>query len=712
MNRKNEASFFFRQLEELYRAVFRKRPTTLIKGEEWFQSCQIVFGYLGIDLDPTLREAQTLESLAEAYDVAYRTVRLREKWWEEDHGPLLGFRLETNTPLVLVVKGKEYVAIDPNTNEERRVADSFETIGSTAIMFYLPTGGDMSSLRTLWHTLFIQNGKLYLFFTLVGILGVLVGFMLPVANQLLFDYIIPLSKWEVYTQLLIGLVVVAVSTFSFSLLRAYAVLKLNAIVTNRLQMGLWNRIFRLPMDFFRKFAKGDLLQRTLVFQEIQDTLSQQSLTIIFNGVFSFFYLIAMFVYSKVLSLVGLAIILLYSLVSIAVILVRIRYEKKFLASEGRMQGFLVQAIRMFPKLRVSSSEKRIYEKWSQEFAFNQSVNYKAMNLETILSTASFTLPTFFTFSLFTAYIFWMKESLSVGSFLAFSAAFSPFSIAFLGLVEAVSGFAELIPYIARVKPILSTPLITDQGKSDPGVISGEITVNQLSFRYSDHTPYVLNDLYLEINPGQFIGLVGPSGCGKSTLCRLLFGMETAQKGSVSYGEYDLKGIAMRKFSMQVVFALQEGGIFAGSIFENITCGNRYEPDVIKNALRDSTLGEDLSSFPMGLDTFLTSGTGILSGGQKQKVLLARCLVKEPRVLILDEALNSMDNTTRERILDQLLARKMTLIVSAHNLATFKRADQIFVFEQQRLVASGTLEQLREHPGLFQRYYKSQMRLLG
>ena len=211
---------------------------------------------------------------------------------------------------------------------------------------------------------------------------------------------------------------------------------------------------------------------------------------------------------------------------------------------------------------------------------------------------------------------------------------------------------------------------------------------------------ILSDINLEIEPGKFIALVGPSGCGKSTLLRLLLGFERPEVGQIMFDSYDLDSLSINSVRRQIGTVLQSAKINSGSILENISGNHQLALDDVLAAVRDAGLEEDIEQMPMGLHTIISEGGGNISGGQRQRLLIARALVKDPRILLLDEATSALDNRTQAIVTDSLNRRKVTRVAIAHRLSTIHDADKIIVMNQGQIDQVGTFEELAQMPGLF------------
>jgi ATP-binding cassette subfamily C protein len=292
------------------------------------------------------------------------------------------------------------------------------------------------------------------------------------------------------------------------------------------------------------------------------------------------------------------------------------------------------------------------------------------------------------------------EPMSIGAFLAFNAAFSQFLSACIQIMESVESVLGAVPQYQRSKPIFETLPESDDEKSDPGELTGKLEINQVSFSYDSDSPPVLENITIFANPGEFIALVGPSGSGKSTIARLLLGFEKADSGSIFYDERDINGLDVRALRRQMGVVLQNGQVMSGDMMENIIGSAFLTVEDAWEAARMSGLEDDIRAMPMGMHTIVSDGGSTLSGGQRQRLLIARALVRKPKILIFDEATSALDNETQSVVNRSLEKLNTTRIVIAHRLSTIVNADRIYVIEKGRVVQSGKYSELIKTKGVF------------
>jgi ABC-type bacteriocin/lantibiotic exporter with double-glycine peptidase domain len=260
----------------------------------------------------------------------------------------------------------------------------------------------------------------------------------------------------------------------------------------------------------------------------------------------------------------------------------------------------------------------------------------------------------------------------------------------------------------RAAPLLRAAPERSALRRDPGRLSGKLDVTNVAFRYSPDAPPALNGVSIQAAAGEFIAIVGPSGSGKSTLIRLLLGLEQPLQGTIQYDGQDLRHLDSELVRRQIGVVLQNGKLFPGTLYENIIGSYPGTIDDAREAARQAGIEADIRALPMGMHTVVTEATAAFSGGQVQRLIIARALVGKPRILIFDEATSSLDNVTQAIITQSLSRLAVTRIVIAHRLTTVRQADRIYVFDKGRIAQTGKYDELVKAPGPFAEFAKRQL----
>ena len=299
------------------------------------------------------------------------------------------------------------------------------------------------------------------------------------------------------------------------------------------------------------------------------------------------------------------------------------------------------------------------------------------------------------------YFLSVKSGVSVADYYAFTAAYGMVSVAFSSLVGLGLQAARIRPIMEVSKPILEAVPEVSEDKEIVTKISGSIEISHVTFRYEDGASNVLDDVSVKIRPGQYVAVVGKTGCGKSTLLRILLGFETVQKGAVYYDGKDISKIDLKSLRKNIGVVTQDGKLFQGDIFSNIVISAPWlSMEDAWEAAEVAGIADDIRDMPMGMSTMISEGSGGISGGQKQRLMIARAVAPKPKVLMFDEATSALDNITQKKISAALDKLNCTRIVIAHRLSTIRQCDRIIVLDGGKIVEDGTYEELLENKGFF------------
>ncbi len=673
-----------------------------------FESATRVGRVMGITIKPypdLLRGRQIanpLEEIARASRVRIREVLLRDDWYRHDNGPLVAFMQEDNKPVALLpISSTRYVMFDPLTNNRRIVGrGTAARLAPRAYTFYRPLPDRPLTPGDLLRFGLAGTRSDLIMLLLMGLIGGVLGLAPAIATAYLFNTLIPEAQVDRLWLIATLLALVALAAGVFEVVRGIALKRVEARVDYSVQAAIMDRVLKLPVSFFRHYSAGDLGERTLAFNTIRQTLSRTATTTVLLVAFSIFQLILLFVYSWQLALVGLALVLLFGVLVSALSVAQMRWERTLADLRGRISGQVLQYINGIAKFRVAGAEERAFAAWAANFAQQRRMAFRARVVGNQLSVFNAMYPLLSMMALFGVTASVDSIDLSVGNFLAFYTAFNAFLLASISFTGSLRSVLSVIPSYERARPILETEPEVDAYKADPGELSGQIEVSHVSFRYDPSLAPVLKDISLSIRSGEFVALVGPSGCGKSTLLRLLLGFDLPEAGSIYYDGQDLATLDIGSVRRQIGVVLQDGRLMTGSIYQNIVGAANLDLDLAWEAAERVGLADDIKRMPMGMYTWISEGGGNFSGGQKQRLLIARALVNKPRMLYLDEATSALDNRSQEAITQALNDLDATRVVVAHRLSTIRQADRIYVVDAGRIVQTGRYEDLIAIRGLF------------
>ena len=541
-----------------------------------------------------------------------------------------------------------------------------------------------------------------------GMMVGLLGLVVPLMAGVIIDRVIPQGDRNQLVTLGLLILVVVTASALYRGVQNLAVLRMQTRLGMELQAAIWDRVLNLPVSFFRDYSAGDLGNRIMGISKIQQILSGTIIGAILAGIFSLFSLALLFYYSTTLALVAAGLVAVSLLVTLWLSRVQVKYQRTMTALQGEISSIALQAFAGISKLRASGSESRVFANWGERFAEYKRTSFLARDAQNKLTvfSAGYQLVTLMT--IFGVIAFSAGETLTTGQFIAFNAAFVQFFMAVMGLSQAAVAVMNVVPLYERVKPVLEAHPEVDEVRRHPGELTGKIELSHVSFRYDEDGPLIIDDVSMEINPGEFVALVGPSGSGKSTIMRLLLGFEQPEAGAIYYDGQNLSQVDVREMRRMIGVVLQNGSVMVGDIFTNIIGTRSF---TIKDAWKASEMAglkADIEAMPMGMHTIVNQGGTTLSGGQRQRLLIARAIVNRPRIIFFDEATSALDSKTQAIVSDSVESLQATRIVVAHRLGTIKDADRIYVMDEGRVVEQGTYEELMRANGLFSHLAERQL----
>ena len=651
---------------------------------------------------------EPLQAIARSSRLRMRRVLLRDRWWRQQSGPLVGFREADNRPVALLPQSGGYERFDPVDNTRTPVQEhTAEELAPNAYMFYRSLPERLLTAVDVLQFALSGRGQDLVAIVFTGIAAALLAMLTPQATAILIDNAIPDSNRVLLLQIGVGLFVAAFAITLFRLSQGFSLLRVETLTDTATQAAVWDRLLNLPVSFFRQYTTGDLQSRVTSISQIRRQLSGPILIKLVSGLFALLNFVLLLYYSAKLALIAVVAATVTTAVTIVSGSLIVRKVRPLLEIKGELFGQTVQLIDGISKLRIAGAEERAFAFWSQSYARQIKLELSTQNVEDVIALFNTVLPTltsgvlfWFTVQLLTEAKTTGEFALTIGTFVAFKTAFGNFIQGATDVSNTVAGVLQVVPQWKRSRPILETIPEVNLNRADPGQLLGRIGVDLVSFRYRADGPLVLHDITIRAEPGEFIALVGSSGSGKSTLLRLLLGFETPEDGTIYFDGQDLSGLDVAAVRRQLGVVLQSGRLMTGSVFDNLAGGAQITLDEAWEAIRMAGIADDIATMPMGLHTVLSEGGSNLSGGQRQRLLIARALVLKPRILLFDEATSALDNRTQAIVSESLEQLQVTRIVIAHRLSTIRQANRIYVLEAGRVVQQGSFDELASQPGLF------------
>ncbi|AYC36712.1 NHLP bacteriocin export ABC transporter permease/ATPase subunit [Streptomyces griseorubiginosus] len=681
-----------------------KRRATAADADASYAACRLVADAAGITLAENGHSGtesdrlDPVERIALASRVRIRSVRLDGSWWRDDVGPLVGHRALSGAPVALLWRRGGYVAVHPATGRETPIEkDNAEEFEPRAVMFYRPLPDRKLSPLGLVRFSMRGTGGDVTNLLLSGLVTVAIGALVPIATGKVLGEFVPKAQTGLIVQVCLAVMVSGVVTAAFMLLQNLTMLRLEGRIEATLQPAVWDRLLRLPTKFFTERSTGELASQAMGISSIRRMMAGIGPTVAQSVTVGAMNLGLLFWYSVPMAMAAIAMLVVIAAGFLGLGLWQVRWQRRLVVLGNKLNNQAFQTLRGLPKLRVAAAENYAYAAWASEFARSRELQQKVgriKNLTTVLGSVYLPLCTLLMFMLLAGPA---RGSMSAAAFLTFNTSVTMLLTAVTSLTGAFVSAVAALPLFEEIKPVLEAQPEVRTASTRPGPLTGALEARRLSFRYSDDGPLILDDVSFEIRPGEFVAVVGPSGCGKSTLLRLLIGFDRPLSGSVLYDGQDLAALDQSAVRRQCGVVLQHAQPFTGSILD-VICGTEpYTPEEAMAAAAMAGLAEDIQRMPMGLHT-IVSGSGAISGGQRQRLMIAQALIRRPRILFFDEATSALDNDTQRTVIESTKALNATRIVIAHRLSTVLDADRVIVMENGKVAQQGPPAQLLADTG--------------
>ena len=655
-----------------------------------------------VEIPDTIRDVNDqLEYVLRPTGLMTREVELEEGWQNDAYGPMLGYLKEAGTAVALLpgsIYG--YYFKDPATGKRTRITRKTARLFSReALCFYQPLPmkklGIPDLLKYMKNS--ITHGDLVVI-VLATLAVQLVGMIEPRVYSLVTGKILEGHNMNLMAGVGVFLLTSAFAAQLIGLVRSLLMQRINTKTSQAVQASVMMRILSLPVSFFRRYSSGELSSRAGSVNSLCSMMLNNILSIGLSSLLSLLYVAQIFSFAPALVWPSLLIILSTVVMSLAVSFVQMGISRKRMKLSAEEQGMSYAVMNGIQKIRLSGSEKRVFARWGRLYAKGAQLEYNPplfLKINTVITTAISLIGTI------VLYYLAIQTNVGVSQYYAFTAAYGRVMGAFSALAGIAVSVASIRPVLEMAEPILKAEPEVAADKQPVDRVTGHIEMSHVSFRYEENTPYVLNDLSLDIKAGEYVAIVGRTGCGKSTLVRLLLGFEKPEKGGIFYDRHDLNSIDPRSLRKHIGVVIQNGQLFQGDIFSNITIS---APDLTLDeaweAAEMAGIAQDIRDMPMGMQTLISEGQGGISGGQKQRLMIARAVAPKPSILIFDEATSALDNKTQKQVSGALDKLNCTRIVIAHRLSTIRNCDRILVMDKGTIIEEGTYDDLIAQNGHF------------
>ncbi len=678
------------------------------KGEALLEALKVIGEREGIEFQWPARPGATdsvpaLGDVLDASGARARQVRLawEERWWVGDGGAMLAFREADGRPVALLpgALGRYREVERAGSRGVRVTPQRAKALGPDAWVFYQPLTPGEARPRDLYRLVRKGLAADFLRFVAAGLIGGLV--MLAPAAMVGFvaDEVIPTGEVGLLRLAVATLAALALAGALLHILQGMALMRLEGRGAFRLEAAFWDRLLRLPLSLLRRYPAGDLAMRGMTFQTLRDAARDVVATAALSIVFSLPAFLLIFYHDATLGIVTVVFGFFSLAVTLALGLRQVPPHDRVTRTVHRMAGQLFQFTNGISKLRVGDAEGTAFAVLARGYRERKRAESGLGALEDHSRAFGAAVPL-----LGGAALFLMmepgREGVEVGDFLVVYLAFMVFQVAVAKLGSSFGAVAAIVSAFRQIRPFLSaTPETSSEGERVES-LGGEVALDHITFRYDPEGPLILDDVTIRAHPGEFVAIAGESGAGKSTIFRIALGLDQPSSGAVYYDGRDLRRLNLKQLRRKVGVVPQDVQLHPEDIWDNIVGDQEgVGAEEAWAVARAASVERDIRAMPMGMMTCVGGG-GLTSGGESQRIMIAHALIEHPRVMLLDEATNWLDNDNQARIMDNLANLRSTRIVIAHRLSTLRQADRIYVMREGKVVEIGTFETLMEISGVF------------
>ncbi|MBR4575806.1 MAG: NHLP bacteriocin export ABC transporter permease/ATPase subunit [Clostridia bacterium] len=697
-----EESFFNAAEAVLGRRVASRMSDERIVTKQAIEDILKYYHFKPVEIPKAVKtHDEQLDYSLRPHGIMRRNVQLEKGWYRNSIGPVLAYMKEDGTPVaILPGKMSGYCYTDPATGHEVKLnANTAQLFREEAYCFYKPLPQKAIGLRDL--LIYLRNCLTVSDVVMVAaaaLASTLIGMMIPRITKALTGPVLQSGKTSGLASVAICLVCVAIVYSLIGSVSGLLTQRLKTKASVNMEAALMMRVLTLPAPFFRKYSAGELTNRIQSINELSGMMITMVFSTGLSSVFSLLYVRQIFSFAPTLVVPSVLIILTSMVITVATSLLQIRISKRTMELQAKQAGVGYSMITGVQKIKLAGAEKRVFARWMNLYADSVKLTYNPpmlIKVNTVINLAVTLVSNIILYGLAAG------SGIDVSSYIAFNAAYGSLMGAFMALAGIAMQAAAVKPILEMAEPFLKAEPEAADNKEIVTAISGTIELNNVYFRYNDNMPYIVNDMSLKIKAGEYIAIVGKTGGGKSTLVRLLLGFEKPERGAVYYDNRDLKDLDLCSLRRKIGAVTQNGGLFQGDIYSNIIIS---APELTLQDAWDAAeiagIADDIRAMPMGMQTMISEGQGGISGGQKQRLMIARAIAPKPKLLIFDEATSALDNKTQKQVSEALDKMGCTRIVIAHRLSTIKNCDRILFLEEGKIVEDGNYDELIARGGRF------------
>lgn len=643
---------------------------------------------------------EQLEYAIRPYGIMHRTVLLTENWYHQAFGPMIAYDAETGAPIaVLPQPFKSYWYKDAHGNKVTVTSKNAGRFAVEAICFYRPLPlGSIGVPELLLYMKQCLNWTDAVRLIGITLLVTAVGLVLPKLAKLLTGFVLESGSLSILLSTAVLVLSATLSKHLLSASRQVAVYRIRQKISVPVTAAVMMRALTLPATFFRNYASGELASRVQSMSQLTKLLVENVVSVGLTALVSLLYIAQISNFAPGLVWASIGIIVVTVAIMLLTAVMQMRVTKKQLAYSAKENGKSFAMISGVQKIKLAGAEKRAFSKWAEVYTKSMELQF---NPPLFLKINSAVMTTVSLVGTLIIYLLAVRTHVTPSEYIAFNASYGVVMGAFVSVADMVLSTARIRPLLDLLGPILNAQSEIAKDKEILTSLSGNIELSNICFRYGENMPYIVDEMNLKIKSGEYIAIVGKTGCGKSTLVRLLLGFEMPEKGAIYYDGKDMADIDLRSLRQHIGSVTQNGSLFRGDIFTNITISApQLTMKEAWEAAEIAGIADDIRAMPMGMHTVISEGQGGISGGQRQRLMIARAIAPKPKILIFDEATSALDNRTQRQVSEALDGLNCTRIVIAHRLSTIQHCDRILYLDGGKIIEDGTYDELIAQNGLF------------